>query len=37
MVRDLITYNFRQDVADRAIAWLDQRVDAYRRLHGTLQ
>lgn len=37
MIRDVIGYNFRPDIADRAIAWLDQRVDAYKRLHGTLQ
>jgi hypothetical protein len=37
MIRDVIGYNFRPDIADRALAWLDQRVDAYKRLHGTLQ
>ena len=26
--------NFRPDVAGRALAWLDQRVDAYKRLTG---
>ena len=37
MIRDVIGYNFRPDIADRALAWLDQRVDAYKRLHGSLQ
>jgi len=37
MIRDVIGYNFRPDIADRALAWLDLRIDAYKRLHGTLQ
>ena len=37
MIRDVISSNFRSDIADRAIAWLDKRVDAFKRLHGTLQ
>jgi hypothetical protein len=37
MIRDIIGSNFRPDIADRALAWLDQRIDAYKRLHGTLQ
>ena len=37
MIRDVIGYNFRPDIADKALAWLDQRIDAYKRLHGTLQ
>jgi hypothetical protein len=38
MIRDLIGYNFQPDIKDRAaLAWLDQRVEAYKRLHGTLQ
>ena len=37
MVRDVIGQTMRRDIADRALAWLDQRIDAYRRLHGTLQ
>ena len=37
MIRDVIGYNFRPDIADRALLWLDLRVDAYNRLHGKLQ
>ena len=37
MIRDVIGYNFRAEIAERALAWLDQRVDAYKRLRGTLQ
>jgi hypothetical protein len=36
-VTDLQRLHFRPDIADGALAWLDQRVDAYKRLHGTLQ
>jgi hypothetical protein len=37
MVRVVIAHGMRSDIADRALAWLDQRIDAYKRLHGTLQ
>jgi hypothetical protein len=37
MVREVIEQTMRRDIADRALAWLDQRVDAHKRLHGTLQ
>jgi len=37
MIRDVIKQTMRYDIADRALSWLDQRVDAYKRLHGTLQ
>ena len=37
MIRDVIGYNFRPDIGERALLWLDLRVDAYKRLHGTLQ
>ena len=37
MVRSVIATGMRADIADRALAWLDQRIDAYKRLHGTLQ
>ena len=36
MIRDVIN-QYRPDIADRLHAWLDQRIDAYRRLHGPLQ
>ena len=35
MIRDVIKQTMRYDIADRALVWLDQRIDA--RLHGTLQ
>ena len=31
MIRDVIGYNFRPDTAERARAWLDPRLDAYKR------
>ena len=37
MIRDVIKQRMRYDIADRALVWLDQRIDAYKRLHGTLQ
>ena len=37
MIRDVIEQTMRRNIADRALTWLDQRVDAYKRLHGTLQ
>jgi hypothetical protein len=37
MIRDVIKQTMRYDIADRALAWLDQRIDGYKRLHGTLQ
>jgi hypothetical protein len=37
MVRDVIEQTMRRDIADRALLWLDLRVDAYKRLNGTLQ
>jgi hypothetical protein len=37
MVRDVIGQTMRRDIADRALLWLDRRIDAYKRLHGTLQ
>ena len=37
LLRLAIVQGLRDDIAERAIAWLDLRVDAYKRLHGTLQ
>jgi hypothetical protein len=37
MIRLAIEQTMRSDIADRALAWLDQRIDAYNRLHGSLQ
>jgi hypothetical protein len=37
MIREVIAQTMRSDIADRALAWLDQRIDAYMRLHGMLQ
>jgi hypothetical protein len=37
MIRDVIGQVLRQDIAERALAWLDLRTDAYQRLYGTLQ
>jgi hypothetical protein len=37
LIRMAIVQGLRDDIADRAIAWLDERVDAYKRLRGTLQ
>lgn len=37
MIREVISDTMRRDIADRALAWLDQRIDAFKRLHGTLQ
>lgn len=37
MIRDAIGQALRRDIADRALTWLDQRIEAYKRLHGTLQ
>jgi hypothetical protein len=37
MIRVVIAHGMRSDIADRALSWLDQRIDAYKRLHGTLQ
>jgi len=37
MIRDVIKQTMRYDIAERALAWLDQRIDAYKRLHGTPQ
>ena len=37
MIRDVIKQRMRYDIADQALVWLDQRIDACKRLHGTLQ
>jgi hypothetical protein len=37
MIREVIEQTMRLDIADRALASLDQRIDAYKHLHGTLQ
>jgi hypothetical protein len=37
MIRDVIGQVLRHDIAERALAWLDLRTDAYQRLYGTLQ
>jgi hypothetical protein len=37
MIRGVIEQTMRRDIADRALAWLDQRIHAHKRLHGTLQ
>jgi hypothetical protein len=37
MIRDVIEQTMRRDIADRALLWLDQRMQADNRLHGTLQ
>lgn len=37
MIRDVVEQTMRRDIADRALLWLDQRIDAYKRLNGTLQ
>ena len=37
MIRDVIGSNFRPDIADRALLWLEQRIQAHNRLHETLQ
>jgi hypothetical protein len=34
MIRDVIEQTMRRDIADRALAWLDQRIDAHKRLTG---
>jgi hypothetical protein len=34
MIRLAIEQTMRSDIADRALAWLDQRIDAYNRLHS---
>jgi len=36
MIRDVIKQTMRYDIADRALVWY-QRIDAYKRFHGTLQ
>ena len=37
MIRDVVGQTLRADIAERALAWLDAREDAYQRLHRTLQ
>lgn len=37
MIREVVSDTMRRDIAERALAWLDQRIDAFKRLHGTLQ
>jgi hypothetical protein len=37
MIRDVIGSGMRSDIAAKALAWLDERVDAYKRLNGSLQ
>jgi hypothetical protein len=37
IVRDVIAQTMRSDIADRALAWLDQRIDSQKRLDGTMQ
>ena len=37
MIRHVIGLGMRSDIADRALAWLDLRVDAYKRLYSNLQ
>jgi hypothetical protein len=37
MIRDVIGQGPRQDIAERALTWLNLRTDAYQRLYGTLQ
>ncbi len=37
MVRDVIGSGMRSDIAERALLWLEQRIQAYNRFRGTLQ
>jgi len=37
MIQDVIGQTLRPDIAARALTWLQQRIEAYNRLHGTLQ
>ena len=37
LVRDVIGSMLRADLAERALAWLDQRIAVYQRVHGKQQ
>jgi hypothetical protein len=37
IIVDVLKSALRSDIAERALAWLETRKDAYARLHGTLQ
>ncbi len=37
MIRAVIGQTLRPDIAERALAWLDEREDAWQRLRRTLQ
>ena len=37
MIPDMIGQTMRRDISNRALAWLDQCIEAHKRLHGTLQ